>query len=111
MPSVSRATAVSPRGRFIRTSIQILVSLLAAVPLALGALPSDPSDKHIIWAIGISNGLIILISAAQNAYEASKNVTFTPGDDNGQITWPVLAIFVLILIIILMATGAIDIRL
>lgn len=115
MPSVAKANAVTPRGRFIRTALQVLVSLLAAVPIALGALPADPSDRHIVWAMGISNGLIILISAAQNALEASKNMTFTPGEstggDRGQISWPMLVIFVLLLIIILMATGAIDIRL
>lgn len=77
-PSTSEHTDDTPvepdaRRRVIRTTVQVVVAVLVAIPAAWGALAAAGVDipaAVTAWVIGIPAALTILISAAQNAYDA-----------------------------------------
>ena len=60
---------VSPRRRVIRTAIQTALAVLVAVPAAVAALGLPASTASA--AVGIAGALVILVSAAQNAFDES----------------------------------------
>lgn len=105
MPTL-KSQIITPRVRVIRTVLQVITSILLSVPAALALLPANPESEHILWAIGISNASVLIITAAQNAWEANRGTSLKPGEggDGGQSIGLVLLI-ILLLVIILLATG------
>lgn len=70
------STEPDARRRVIRTAIQVVVAVLVSIPAAWGALAAAGVDipaSVTAWVIGIPAALTILISAAQNAYDARRS--------------------------------------
>jgi hypothetical protein len=66
-----------PKGRTVRTAVQVLLAVLLAVPAALGALTAAgvevPAGSAAV-AVGVTGALVVLISAGQNAYDQHRGV-------------------------------------
>lgn len=65
----------TPKARFGRTTIQVAIAVLLAIPAAAAALSTagvDVSPRVLAYALGIPAALVILISAGQNAYDSAK---------------------------------------
>ena len=60
---------VTPRRRTFRTAVQVTVAVFAAVPAAVGVLGLPASTSAAV--VGIAGALVILVSAAQNAFDES----------------------------------------
>jgi hypothetical protein len=64
----------TPKARVGRTAVQVLGAVLLSIPAAAAALTSagvNVSPKVLAYALGIPAALVIVISAAVNAYDAS----------------------------------------
>lgn len=76
-PEAGEPAAPGPRRRVVRTAVQVLVAVLLAVPAALAAVAAAgvelPAGATAIIAGG-TGGLVILISAGQNAYDQHRGV-------------------------------------
>lgn len=94
--TTKKSLVVSPRVRVIRTAIQTLVAVCAAVPAAIALLPVKA--EHAAWVTGIAGAAVIVVSAAQNAWEASTDRTLKPGDrgavDTGALIWLVVGLLI-----------------
>lgn len=76
-------TPVEPdaRRRAIRTAVQVIAAVLVAIPTAWAALAAagvNVPPGVTAWVIGIPASLTILISAAQNALDARRNIGDQP---------------------------------
>lgn len=60
---------ITPKKRVFRTIVQTTLGVLAAVPAAVALLPITASVA--LAVCGVAGAATILISAAQNAYDAS----------------------------------------
>ena len=71
-PTVT-STEPDARQRVVRTVVQVVVAVLVSIPAAWAALAAAGvtlAPEVTAWVIGIPAALTILISAAQNAYDA-----------------------------------------
>jgi acyl-CoA synthetase (AMP-forming)/AMP-acid ligase II len=58
----------TPRGRAVRTVLQVIVAVLGAVPAAVAVLPASWTDSR-ASLVAIAGAAVILVSAAQNALD------------------------------------------
>jgi hypothetical protein len=58
---------MSPRTRFNRTVLQVLIATGLATPAAVAAIPEDGDWR--VLTVGIAGAAVILVSAVQNALE------------------------------------------
>lgn len=65
---------MTPTVRFVRTATQVLLAVLAAVPAAVTLL-DDLETALAAKIVGLAGAAVILISAAQNAWESSTGKT------------------------------------
>lgn len=61
---------VTPNKRIIRTAVQVVLAVLIAIPTAVAVLPLSAGAAS--KAVGMAGGLVVLISAAWNAYDRSQ---------------------------------------
>lgn len=59
--------APTPARRLVRTVLQTIVAVCAAVPAAVALLPLDPAEAA--WPVGIAGAGVILVSAIQNGLD------------------------------------------
>lgn len=66
------------RRRVARTAVQVVLAVLVSIPAAWAALAAagvEVAPGVTAWVIGIPAALTILISAAQNAYDAHRSTS------------------------------------
>jgi hypothetical protein len=63
---------MSPKRRVVRTCLQVAMAVLAAVPAALAAVPSMTAED-VTRIVGLTGFLVVLISAAHNAFDATQS--------------------------------------
>lgn len=61
-------TPIGPKQRVWRTVYQTVIAVGVAVPTAAALLPINAAQSA--WAVGISGAIVVLVSAAQNAWNA-----------------------------------------
>lgn len=59
--------APTPTRRVVRTVLQTIIAVCAAVPAAVALLPLDPAEAA--WPVGIAGAAVIVVSAIQNGLE------------------------------------------
>jgi hypothetical protein len=68
-------TAPTPKKRTARTLLQVVIAVALAIPTALGALEaanvSVPAEASALL-IGVPAALVVLVSAAQNAWDTQQ---------------------------------------
>lgn len=90
--------------RALRTALQVIVAVGAAVPAAIALLPISASVA--LWATGIAGAIVILVSAVQNAAEEAG--LFKPlfekreNLDAGQAGYSGLVVVLLIIILLIL---------
>lgn len=100
-----------PIVRFARTVIQVIGAMVVAAPVALAAIPAETDET--LYIVGVVGALVAIVSAGQNAWEASRDSAAKPGahlapaSDSGQSYWAGLVVILLLLVIIFLATGRI----
>jgi hypothetical protein len=66
---------MSHTARVLRTAVQAALAFLVALPLALAKVPiPDKYQGSVALVLGIAAGLVVVISAIQNAIEAFTGV-------------------------------------
>lgn len=72
-----------PGTRTLRTILQTVVAVLVAVPAAISLVPiPDRYDAQVGFVVGISAGLVVLVTAGWNAVESRRGAPLI-GDGPG----------------------------
>ena len=65
----------TPKANVLRTVLQAIVAVLVALPIALAKVPiPDKYAGSVALVLGIAAGLVVVISALQNAVEVRVGV-------------------------------------
>lgn len=62
---------MTPAQRILRTAIQVIIGLAAAVPAAVAAIGGEVDAALAAKVVGFAGAAIIIVTALQNALEAA----------------------------------------